>query len=154
NARHRAANDAPSGTATLTSAKRTVLPNGLTLITLEDHRLPIVFARADVRDIRLKEPPEKAGIAMLVGDLLEEGTTAHNGKQISRLIEDAGGALNFSTQGGACKVLTQDTPLGLGLLFEGLTKPTFPQAEFERVREQQLSAIEEAEAEPQSRATM
>ena len=141
------------GASSLTKARRTVLPNGLTLITLEDHRLPIVYSRAEVRDIRLREPADKAGIASLVGDLLEEGTNAHTGKEISKLIEDSGGSLSLGAQGGACQVLTPDTDLGLGLFFECLTKPTFPQSEFDRVREQQLSAIEEADADPQARAT-
>ena len=37
-----------AGAFSLTAAKRVVLPNGLTVILLEDHRLPVVVAAAEV----------------------------------------------------------------------------------------------------------
>ena len=140
-------------TFSFADAKRTVLPNGLTLLTMEDHRLPVVVCSAGVRDVRLREPAGKAGVAHMVGDLLEEGTAAHSGRDIATLIEDTGGSLGFSSSGGAFKVLTPDTDLALGLLFECLTKPTFPQAEFDRVKEQQLAGIDESESQPNTKAS-
>jgi zinc protease len=146
--------DAGGGTGgfSLTAAKRTVLPNGLTLIMLEDHRLPVVVARAAVKDVTLREPADKAGIASLVGELLEEGTTKHTGEQIATLVADTGGSLNFSSDGASLKVLTPDTDLGLGLMFECLTTPTFPQDAFERQKDQQLSSIADAETQPRTKA--
>jgi zinc protease len=129
-----------------------VLPNGLTVITLEDHRLPVVVAALDVADVRLREPADKLGVATLMGNLLEEGTAKHTGKQISALIEDTGGSLSLSSSGGSLKVLTPDTDLGLGLLFECVETPSFPPDALERMREQQLSAIADAETQPRARA--
>src|SRR5205823_5572042 len=111
------------GGFTLTAAKRVVLPNGLTVILLEDHRLPIVVASLEVSDVRLREPLDKLGVAALTGNLLEEGTAKHKGKEISALIEDVGGSLSCTSNGGALKVLTPDTDLGLGLLFECIQTP-------------------------------
>jgi zinc protease len=129
-----------------------VLPNGLTVILMEDHRLPIVVASVEVADVRLREPVEKLGVATLMGNLLEEGTAKHTGKQISALIDDTGGSLSLSSSGGTLKVLTPDADLGLGLLFECVQSPTFPQDALERMKEQQLSAIADAEARPRTRA--
>ena len=148
----RAPNSALDTTFSLKDAKRVVLPNGLTLVLLEDHRLPIVVADAAVRDVRLREPAEKAGIATLVGSLLEEGTDQHPGEQIASLIENTGGSLSFATSGGSLKVLTPDTDLGLSLLFECLTRPSFPREAFDRQKEQQLAAIDENETQPRRRA--
>ncbi len=151
--RHPSRQDAAgSGGFSLSAAKKTVLPNGLTLILLEDHRLPMVVARAAVRDATLREPADKAGIATLVGDLLEEGTANYTGDQIAALIADTGGSLDFSSGGGSLKVLTPDTDLGLKLLFECLAKPTFPQDAFDRQKEQQLSSIADAETQPRAKA--
>ncbi len=141
-----------AGGFTLTAAKRVVLPNGLTVILLEDHRLPVVVAAADIADVRLREPVNKLGVATLMGNLLEEGSAKHKGKEIAALIEDAGGSLSLSSGGGSLKVLTPDTDLGLGLLFECLLTPTFPDDALERMREQQLSAIADAETQPRTRA--
>jgi zinc protease len=143
-----------AGAFSLKDARRVVLPNGLVLIMLEDHRLPIVVARAEVADVRLREPAEKAGVATLVGNLLEEGTDRHTGKEIAALIEDTGGSLGLSASGGSLRVLTPDTDLGLGLLFECLSRPTFPADALERQREQQLSAIDDAETQPRTKASM
>lgn len=140
------------GGFSLAAAKRTVLPNGLTLITLEDHRLPVVVAAVDVADVKLREPADKLGVAALMGNLLEEGTATRTGKDISALIEDAGGSLSLSSSGGSVKVLTPDTDLGLGLLFDSLQKPSFPADALERMRDQQLSAIADAETQPRTKA--
>jgi zinc protease len=112
-----------------------------------------VVASVEVADVRLREPADKLGVATLMGNLLEEGTARHTGKQISTLIEDTGGSLSLSSSGGALKVLTPDADLGLGLLFECLQSPTFPQDAFDRMKEQQLSAIAEAETQPRTRAS-
>lgn len=145
--------NAPSPSAPrLTDAQRHTLPNGLTLITLEDHRLPLLYARLEVRDVRLKEPKDQAGVAQLVGELLDEGTAERSGEEIATLIEDSGGRLNFSPSGGAVTLLAPDADLGLSLLLECLTRPRFPLPAFERLRDQQLSAIEESESEPRTRA--
>jgi zinc protease len=151
---NRAADVAGAGTFSLKDAKRVVLPNGLVLILLEDHRLPVVVGTASVADVRLREPAEKAGVAAMVGGLFEEGTDKHTGKEIAALIEDTGGSFSVGSSGGSFKVLTPDTKLALGLLFECLTRPSFPADALERQREQQLSAIDEAESQPDTKAAM
>jgi len=152
-ARHARAADAPGGGGfSLTAAKKTVLPNGLTLILLEDHRLPMVVARAAVKDVTLREPADKAGIATLAGDLLEEGAGNLTGEQIATLIADTGGRLSFDSDGATMKMLAPDADLGLKLMFECLTKPTFPQDAFDRQKENQLSTIADSETQPRSKA--
>jgi zinc protease len=154
-ARHnRAPDPGGAGTFSFKDAKRVVLPNGLVLILLENHRLPVVVGTASVADVRLREPAEKAGVMAMVGGLLEEGTDRHTGKEIAALIEDTGGSFSVGSTGGSFKVLTPDTKLALGLLFECLIRPSFPADALERQREQQLSAIDEAESQPDTKAAM
>ncbi|OWK36067.1 M16 family metallopeptidase [Fimbriiglobus ruber] len=141
-----------AGTFSFKDAKRVVLPNGLVLILLENHRLPVVVVDVDVADVRLREPAAKSGVMALTGDLLEEGTPTRAGTEISTLIEDAGGSLSLSSSGGGLKVLTPDTDLGLDLLFDCLIHPTFPAEAIERKREQLLSVIADVETQPKNRA--
>jgi zinc protease len=143
-----------TGGFVLEDAKRVVLPNGLRLVMLENHRLPIVAAEVYVADVRLREPAEKSGVAALMGDMLEEGTDTRAGTGIATLIEDAGGSLSLGSSGGSVKVLTPDTDLGLSLLFDCLVHPSFPADELERRRDQLLSVIAEAETQPQSKARL
>ena len=141
-----------TGVVDLQQAKRVVLPNGLTLLLLERHRLPIVYAEAYVGKTRLYEPANKAGVAALVGLLLEEGTEAHSEKEISQAIEDVGGVLSMSASGGQIKVLTPDRKLGLELLIESLTKPAFQRDDVRRLKEHLVSEIQDANTQPNSRA--
>jgi zinc protease len=134
-----------AGTFDLQRTKRVVLPNGLTLLLFEDHRLPIVAARAYVRDARLLEPADKAGVASLVGNLLDEGTKTLSGPQIAAAIEDVGGALRMSQSGGSVQVLTPDRSLGMNLLFDCLLHPSFPADALERKRAQALSELDDNE---------
>src|SRR5207253_1313156 len=57
--------------SSLKGAKRAVLDNGLTLLLHENRRLPIVVAEAFVRNTRLLEEEDKAGVAHLTGELLD-----------------------------------------------------------------------------------
>lgn len=151
----RRANEGTAGTDfSLKRAQRVVLPNGLTLLLLEQRRLPIFVASAFVRNVPLLEPDEKAGVATLVGNLLDEGTDRHTGTQIAELIENTGGVLGMSGSGGTVKVLSADRQLGLRLLLECLTRPTFPQEAFARERERLLSVIDDAERQPDAKAQL
>jgi zinc protease len=132
--------------------KRVELPNGLVLLLYEDHRLPIVTAQARLTRVGLYEPDDKLGVATLTGYLLDEGTAKHSGPEIAELIENAGGSLELSSSGGAVRVLSPDRSLGLGLLLECLTQPSFPQEAFKRNKDRLLSGIRESDAEPEAMA--
>ena len=121
---------AGTGSFSLKEARRVELPNGLTLLLFENHRLPIVVADAMLRRAHVYEPEEKAGVATLVGNLLDEGTAHHSGRQIAELIENVGGSLSVSSTGGTVKVLSPERDLGLGILFECLSQANFPQNSF------------------------
>jgi zinc protease len=142
------------GRSSLQDAHRVVLDNGLTLLLLENRRLPIVVAAAFVRNVRLLEPEPQEGVATLTGRLLDEGTARHTGPQIAELIENVGGALSLSSSGGSVQVLTPDRTLGLGLLLECLAQPTFPKQAFAREQQRLLSQIADAEQQPEVKAQM
>ena len=130
-----------------------MLPNGLTLVLRENRRLPIVVADVALRYSSLLVPEDKGGVGSLVGGLLDEGTTDHTGPQIAEAIENVGGSLDLHSSGGSVKVLSGDTDVGLGLLFECLSRSTFPADAFERKKAQLLSALEDRERQPDSRAS-
>ena len=136
----------------LTKAKRVELKSGVVALLLENRRLPLVYAQAYVRDVRLREPGEKSGVAALLGDMLEEGTDKHTGEQIADIMAATGGTLSLSSSGGEVSVLTPDADTALGLLFECVTRPAFPKDALERRRAQLLSTIADVETQPRNRA--
>ena len=148
--------DEQGGSATgfsLKDTQRLVLPNGMTLVLRENRRLPILVADVSLRYSSLLVPEAKVGVGALVGALLDEGTAEHTGPQVAELIENVGGSLDLHSAGGSVKVLSGDRDLGLGLLFECLTRSTFPAEAFERKKAQLLSNLEDRERQPNTRAS-
>jgi zinc protease len=100
------------------------------------------------------EPASQAGVATLVGRLLDEGTDRHSGPAIAEMIENVGGALSMNASGGTVRVLTPDRALGLGLLFECLSRANFPPEALAREQQRQLSEIDDTWSQPDTRAQL
>jgi len=117
---------------------RFVTPNGLTVLVVEQHALPIVQIQALVKTGSVQDPPAKAGLANLVAGLLDEGTTTRSATQLAEQIEFVGGALeakaahDFTT--ASARVLAKDAELGFELLADIVTRASFPEPELERVK--------------------
>lgn len=124
---------------------RTVMPNGLTVLILEQHSLPIVQIHALVKVGSAQDPADKAGLANLTAGLLDEGTANRSAPQIAEQIEFVGGVLtakafqDFTT--ASIRVLKKDTELGFELLSDVLLAPSFPEPELERVKNLILGEI-------------
>jgi zinc protease len=120
-------------------------PNGITVVVLEQHFLPIVEIHALIKAGSAHDPPEKAGLANLVASLLDEGTTSRTSKQLAEQIDFVGGSLaaqageDFTT--ASARIIRKDIDLGFTLLADILQHPAFPKQEFERVRSQILGEI-------------
>ena len=120
-------------------------PNGITVLVLEQHFLPIVEVHALIKTGSAQDPPDKAGLANLVASLLDEGTTSRSSKQLAEQIDFVGGALDikasedFTT--ASARVLKKDVDTGFTLLADILQHPAFHKPEFERVRSQILGEM-------------
>jgi zinc protease len=134
-----------TGLAADIAPTRFIAPNGMTVLVLEQHFLPIVEIHALIKAGAAQDPPEKAGVANLVASLLDEGTTTRSSRQLAEQIDFVGGSL--AVQAGedyttaSARTLKKDIDLGFTLLADILQHPTFPKQEFERVRSQILGEI-------------
>lgn len=119
--------------------------NGITVLVLEQHFLPIVEIHALIKAGSAQDPPEKAGLANLVASLLDEGTTTRTSKQLAAQIDFIGGTLeakaseDFTT--ASARVLKKDVDLGFTLLADMLQRPAFHKQEFDRIRTQLLGEM-------------
>ncbi|MEY4704718.1 MAG: hypothetical protein RL042_914 [Nitrospirota bacterium] len=134
----------PAVAAEITPTKF-VTQNGITVLVLKQHFLPIVEIHALIKAGSAQDPPDKAGLANLVASLLDEGTTTRTSKQLAEQIDFVGGALeakaseDFTT--ASARVLKKDINLGFTLLSDMLQHPLFHKQEFERVRTQLLGEM-------------
>ncbi|HVO94239.1 MAG TPA: pitrilysin family protein [Terriglobales bacterium] len=132
--------------------KRTVLANGLVLLTSEQRALPMVCIELLIEAGSRYEATNRAGLANLAAKLLTYGTARRNGVQIGETLDFVGASLE--TEAGAdtatvrMTILKKDLITGLDLLGEILTSSTFPPAEIERQKQAVIAAIRAKEEDP------
>jgi zinc protease len=122
------------------------LGNGLKVLLVERHSLPVVTARFVVDAGAMREPAEKNGLAVMTGDLLSEGAKGLTGAQIAERMADIGA--QFGTLGDnhqayvAVTSLSNVFPQALSLAATTLTDPTFSQSDFDRLVKQAIAAYQ------------
>ena len=129
---------------TLNYEKKT-LPNGLRVILVEYHELPVVAVELMVEAGSALDPADRYGLAYLTSSLLLEGTTKKTAQELSEEIEFIGGTLrerceyDFATLSATS--LKRDLPAILGLLSQVILSPSFPEEELERHKEKSRASI-------------
>jgi zinc protease len=130
------------------------LANGLTVIVIEHHELPVVAFRLVLKSGSASDPQGKSGTADLTAGLLRKGTKTRSATRIAEEIDFVGGQLGAGSGLDAtyatCQVLTKHFDVGLDLLSDIILNPTFKEDEIERLRKQTLSAIAEGKQDPSS----
>lgn len=125
--------------------KRVVTENGIILLILERHSLPIVNVNMVIKAGSIYESDEKAGLSSLMSSLLDEGTKTRTSTQISQEIDFVGGSLSAfggdDSSGASLRILKKDLPLGLELLSDIVINPTFPEAEIERKKAEMIGGL-------------
>jgi zinc protease len=127
----------------ISSATRTVLPNGLTVLFLRTDSIPAVTVYATVKAGAVYDPEGAAGLASLVGSLLLTGTIQRSEDEVAESIESVGGRLTVDRGMESVVVvataLAKDLSLCLQLVADVLRRPTFASDKVERVRAERLS---------------
>lgn len=123
------------------------LENGLTLIVVENHKLPRVSY-----SLRLNNDPilegDKSGYISMAGDLLSAGTTTRTKAQIDEAIDYIGASLNTSASGVSGSCLKKHSNEFISILADITLNPTFPADELEKGRKQLLSSLESDKTSP------
>lgn len=131
---------------------RRTLSNGLDVILVEQHELPVVDVRLVVRAGAAVDAPADAGRATLLADLLDEGTTTRTTLQIADELEYLGAELNTDAGWDATyanlHVLRPRLHDALALMADVVVRPTFPAEEVERKRAERLATLIQQRDEP------
>src|SRR5213594_1420563 len=70
------------------------LPNGMTLLLIENHEQPSLSASLSFRAGSASDPAGKEGLSAMVAELLTKGTPNRSADQIAAAIEGVGGSLS------------------------------------------------------------
>ena len=118
---------------------RTVLPNGLVVLVMEDHELPLVSVSARFRTGSLLEPADKIGVASLTGSQMRSGgTDALAPEALDRYLEGRAASIEISigddSGSAGMSVLKQDFAEVLQVFSDVLRQPRFDPARLEVAR--------------------
>jgi zinc protease len=121
------------------------LPNGLKLLIVEQHELPIADFVLVVRSGGETDPADKLGTATLAASLLKEGTTTRNSLQIADQEAFLGVGI-FAGSGWDATTVQLHTPTAqldsaLALFADVALRPAFPTNELERLRKNRLTSL-------------
>lgn len=126
--------------------KRIVLKNGLTILLLENHQLPVISMEAMVRAGSITDPAGYAGLANFAAELLPKGTAYRSALDIAESFDFVGAQFSVKCDYDATffslTTLARDFDKTAPALFDLLSRPAFDSLEAGRLQGELLSAIE------------
>lgn len=122
-----------------------LLPNGLRLVVVEQHELPMVDVALVVRSGSEVDPVDKKGLATLTASLLDQGAGTRDALAIADQVGFLAIRLGTSSTFDRSTVSLHSTRAALdsalALMADVALRPTFAQADFDRFKGTRLTAL-------------
>ena len=139
--------------------QRETLSNGMGLIRAHVPGRPLLVAQLLVRGEGSSgaagEPPEQAGVTVLMARAMTEGTLRRDAVALIEASERLGAELSadagWDTLATSVEVPRSRLAPALSLLAEVALEPSFPEDEVERLREERINDLLQARADPRRR---
>jgi zinc protease len=114
------------------------LSNGVRVIVLEDHSLPIVTVRLVLDMPDAFDPPGKEGLGGIAGAMMGEGTVTRSAEQLAVATAQLGNHVSpfgFTTVAG-------NVERSFDLMADQLLHPAFPQASLDRIKANAIAGVQ------------
>ena len=134
----------PAPKVKLGESKKFILKNGLTVIMVENHKLPRASVNLTIDNYPSFEG-DKAGVSSMMGSLLGRGTTNISKDEFNERVDYLGASLSFSSGGAYGASLKKYFPEILELMADGVKNSQFTQEEFEKEQKITLDGIKSNE---------
>ena len=135
----------PTPVVKLPMAKRFQLQNGLTVLLVENHRLPIVASTLVLRSGSAQDPADLSGLSGFTSSMLDEGTQKRSALAIANELHGLGASLNTgsSVDGSTigCRSLKATTSATMSILSDVALHPAFPEKDVDRVRDDRVTTL-------------
>ncbi len=129
------------------------LKNGVKVLVIENHRVPLVSMQLVVPASSLNDPAGLPGVAQATAELMKSGTKTRTSREIVEQVSELGGALNvfsdFSSRTSlSASALTENFDQVLAVAADVLLNPTFPQDELDKWKKRALAGIQQRRSNP------
>jgi predicted Zn-dependent peptidase len=132
------------------------LSNGLPVWIVEMHEVPVVDLTMIVKSGASSDPAGKYGVASFTAAMLDEGAGSRDALAIADAIDFLGATLTTSSAFDASSVrlhsLASKLDAALPIVADVVRRPTFPQADMDRVRTERLTTLLQFRDNPQQLA--
>ena len=137
--------------------KRT-LSNGLAVWLIESHEVPLVQINLLLKAGAGDDPAGKFGLASLTAAMLDEGAGSRNALELADAVDFLGASLattaSFDASAVRLNVPVARMKDALPLMADVILRPTFPEAELGRLRQERLTTLLQAKDDPASVAPL
>ncbi|CAI8262441.1 MAG: putative zinc protease [Polaribacter sp. SA4-10] len=134
----------PDPVVKLGNAEKFTLENGMTVIMVENHKLPRASANLTIDNKPVFEG-EIAGVSSMMGSLLGRGTTNISKDDFNEKVDYLGANVSFFSGGAFASSLKRYFPEVLGLMADGVKNSQFTQEEFDKEVKVTLDGIKSGE---------
>lgn len=130
------------------------LKNGLTILLLENHKLPTIAFSLWIRPGQLADPSDLPGLASFAAGMLREGTERRTSAQIANETDSLGASLSATAAFGSSYLsvdasgLTSDAPQILDLMSDVVLHPSFPASELAQYKQREQASLEQRLSNP------
>jgi len=144
----------PTPTLRLPAIQRFALSNGLPVILMEKHEVPLVQLTLLVEAGSVDDPAGKSGLAEMTLDMMDEGAGTLDALALADAVDFLGASLS-ARAGLHTSTVDLFTPLSkldeaLPLLADVVLRPAFPADELERLRREGLTDLVQAHDQPRA----
>jgi len=137
----------------LPAIEKRTLSNGLPVWIMGVHKVPTVHVELALRAGTGYDPAGKFGLASLTADMLDEGAGTRNALAIADAVDYLGASLSTAAFSDAAyvdlHVPVARLDAALPIMADVVARPTFPDAELKRLREERLASLLEAQDDPE-----
>lgn len=134
------------------NVKEHILPNGLTLLFLENRNIPALTLKLFVNAGQRAETSGKEGLSNFVANLLPEGTAKRTGLEISQTVESVGARARTTGEGLEIELLKKDADLAFDLASDIVRNPLFSEESITNLKSKILAEIKSDEDDPDTAA--
>lgn len=138
--------------------QRIVSPAGIVAWLVQDASNPLVAMNFSFHGGASQDAPDKAGVASLAANLLDEGAGDLDSKAFHEKLESRAIEMNFSVSRdyfyGTLRTLNEHRDEAFDLLRLALTAPRFEQEALDRVRSQVMAGLRRDTSSPNSLASL
>jgi len=135
----------PAAPLRLPAIQETRLSNGLKLMVVEQHELPLLQLDLLIAGGWSADPREKPGVGSLTSDLQDEGTKTRSALEIAEQLKEIGADLgtnsDFDFSFISLRTLKKHQAKALDLFSDVLVNPAFPEEELQRKKKEYLARI-------------